>query len=62
MTDSQLAAQLQLHNEHDLVLVSSELKLLTTHYKGWVMENVHKDLVKFSQEAAMKNVEFLNLG
>lgn len=62
VTDSQLAAQLQLHNEHDLVLVSSELKLLTTHYKGWVMENVHKDLVKFSQEAAMKNVEFLNLG
>lgn len=62
VTDAKFAAQLQLHNEHDVVLVSNELKLLGTHYKGWTMEDVYNDIVKFSNEAAQKKVEFLNLG
>ncbi|CAL2051659.1 unnamed protein product [Caenorhabditis brenneri] len=62
VTDANLAAQFQLHNEHDVVLVSSELKLLATHYMGWANEALYNDIVKFSKLATQKKIEFLNLG
>lgn len=62
VTDASLAAQLQLHNEHDAVIVSSELKLLATHYMGWTKEALYNDIVKFSKLASQEKIEFLNLG
>lgn len=62
VTDSKFADQLQLHNEHDVVLVSSELKLLATHYKGWTIDSVYNDLKKHTKEATQQKIEFLNLG
>ncbi|UMM43619.1 hypothetical protein L5515_019055 [Caenorhabditis briggsae] len=62
VTDPTFANQLQLHNEHDLILVSSELRLLATHYKGWTNEAVHNDVLKYSKEKELMKVEFLNLG
>ncbi|CAI2358158.1 unnamed protein product [Caenorhabditis sp. 36 PRJEB53466] len=62
VTDPTLASSFQLHNEHDVVLVSSDLKLLSTHYKGWSLEEVYNDVVRYSQAARQYGVEFLNLG
>uniref|UniRef100_A0A1I7TRU6 Thioredoxin domain-containing protein 16 n=1 Tax=Caenorhabditis tropicalis TaxID=1561998 RepID=A0A1I7TRU6_9PELO len=62
VNDPNFAAQLQLHNEHDVVIVSSELKLLKTQYKGWTIDALFNDVTRFSNEVKAKNVEFLNLG
>uniref|UniRef100_A0A8R1DRU6 Thioredoxin domain-containing protein n=1 Tax=Caenorhabditis japonica TaxID=281687 RepID=A0A8R1DRU6_CAEJA len=60
VTDAELAAQFQLHNEHDVVILSSELKLLTTHHRGWTVETLYHDVVFYAQEVAKRSVEFLN--
>ncbi|EFP03580.1 hypothetical protein CRE_19104 [Caenorhabditis remanei] len=62
VNDAKFAAQLQLHNEHDVVIVSSELKLLGTHYKGWTIDSVVNDLYRKSKEMMKNRIEFLNLG
>lgn len=62
VTDPKFASLLQLHNEHDVVLVSSDLKLLATHYKGWSSEEVYSDMLKYAKAPEQARVEFLNLG
>lgn len=62
VNDAKFASLLQLHNEHDIVVVSTDLRLLGTHYKGWTIDSVLNDLDKKSKEMMKNRIEFLNLG
>lgn len=62
VTDENLALQFQLYNEHDVVIVSSELKLIATLYKGWEIEQLFNEVTAFAEKNVQKSIEFLNLG
>lgn len=62
VTDEKFASVLQLHNEHDVVLVGSELNLMKTHHKGWTIDDLYKDVVAHMNAAKMHRIDFLNLG